>query len=56
VRDELTQVGYHTNPLLVKLLNHFGQMTKEDRLAGPPNTTPPSKASTGLVGLFSDMT
>ncbi len=56
VREEITGVGYHTNPMLIKLLNHFGQMTKEDRIAGPPtNQSPSSKASSGLAGLFSDM-
>ena len=56
VRDDITGSGFHTNPMLIKLLNHFGQMTKEDRTAGPPtNQVPPSKASSGLVGLFSDM-
>lgn len=56
VRDEITTSGFHTNPLLIRLLNHFGQMTKEDRMAGPPtNQSPPSKSSSGLVGLFSDM-
>lgn len=55
VRDEITAAGFHSNPLLVRLLNHFGTMTKEDKLAGPPNTSPPPKSSSGLVGLFADM-
>lgn len=55
VRDEISKAGFHTNPMLVRLLNHFGQMTKEDRVAGPPNATPPSKSSSGLVGLFANM-
>jgi hypothetical protein len=56
IRDNITAARMHTNPDLVHLLNHFGQMTKEDRLAGPPtNQAPPSKASSGLVGLFQNM-
>lgn len=56
LRDEATSAGLHTHPWLVRILNHFGQMTKEDKLAGPPtNAAPSPKSNTGLVGLFADM-
>ena len=55
VRDEITKVGFHTNPLLVKLLNHFGQMTKEDRIAGPNNPAPPSKSRPSLEAQFAEI-